>query len=153
MPLKEKIDNDLLSALRAKDEVKLGTLRMVSAALHNREIEKRGKGETGSLTDEEVIEVVGREAKKRKEAATLFAEGGRKDLEAKELVELKIIEEYLPARLSEEELSKIVTAALELVKPQGEKDFGRVMGEVMKHAKGRADGSVISALIKRSLNK
>lgn len=150
--LKEKINSDLREAQKAKDEVRLSTLRLLVSSLHNREIEKRGKsGESIALTEEEVLEIVGREAKKRKEAAMLFKEGNRPELEAQELAELKYIEVYLPAQLSEEELGKIIGVAIEIVKPQSEKDFGRVMGEVMKHAKGRADSAFVSRLIKERL--
>ncbi len=151
--LKEKIGKDLLESLKAHDEVRLGTLRLLSAAIQNREIEKRGKTGESVLTEEEVLEVLTREAKKRKEAALLYKEGGRSDLESKELVELKIIEEYLPSQLGEEEVKSIVLTALETVKPKSEKDFGRVMGEVMRHAKGRVDSAVVSRLIKEHFPK
>ena len=161
--LKEKIDKDLSEALKAKDEVRLGTLRMISSAIHNREIEKRGKSGSGELTEDEVLDVVAREAKKRKEAAAIYAKGGRSELEAKELLELKIIDAYLPARLSEEEVSSIVSQVFEAVNPagepvspereRGEKDFGRLMREVMKRAGGRADSALASRLIKERLSK
>lgn len=175
--LKEKIDKDLSEALRSKDELRLGTLRLVSAAIHNREIEKRTalakQGEVGSkggpsprrnglqpreggsreLSDDEVLEVLSREAKKRKEAATIYGKVGRSELETKELAELKIIESYLPAELGEKEVRALVDRAFEALHPAGDKDFGRTMGEVMKSAGGRIDSVLASRLIKEKLGK
>ncbi len=135
--------------MKAKEEARLGTLRLLSAALHNREIEKRSQGRESALSDEEVIEVLRREVKKRREAIELYIKGGRPELAEKESGEIKVLEAYLPPALSETEVQKFVAEAMAEVKPQGPKDFGRVMGIAMKKAGGRADASAVSAEVKK----
>ena len=127
--------------------MRAGVLRFLIAQVHNREIEKHGAGKGSELTDEETIEVLGREAKKRREALELFRKGGRADLAEKEERELRVVEGYLPAQLSREELERIVEDALK----QGAGDFNSVMREVMKQAKGRADGRLVGELVKKKL--
>ena len=150
--LKEKLEHDKIEALKAKDEVRLGTLRLLTSSVHNREIEKKTKGGTEPLTDEEVLEVITKEAKKRKESIALFMQGGRKDLADKEAGELVILQVYLPAELGEAEVVKAVLEAIERVKPASDKDFGKVMGEAMKSLKGRADAALVSRLVKEKLS-
>ncbi|MEK7629831.1 MAG: GatB/YqeY domain-containing protein [Patescibacteria group bacterium] len=151
--LKQKIEADLKQALKDRAAEKLVTLRMLSAALHNREIEKRSKGgnpaSAGELSDEEVLEVVGREAKKRKEAAEFFMKGDRKELAEKENSELKLLEIYLPAQMSEAEVRKIVEGVVSRM--QGEKNFGKLMGETMKELKGKADAKLVGEILKEKL--
>lgn len=151
--LKDRINKDLIQALKDKNEVKLGTLRLFLASAHNREIEKRGKGEDPDLTDEEVLEVLRREAKKRKESIEIYGKGGRLDLADKEAAELKILENYLPAQLDPKEAEKIIDEAIERVNPSGAKDFGKVMGEAMKKLKGIADSGLVNKIIKEKLEK
>jgi uncharacterized protein YqeY len=149
--LKEKINKDLIRAMKEKEELKVGTLRLFSAAVHNREIEKKGKSGSSELTDEEVLEVLRREVKKRKEAGEIYLKGGRPELAEKEEKELRILESYLPVQLDPEAVRKIVEEAFEVVKPQGPKDFGKVMGEAMKKLKGVADSALVSGFIKEKL--
>ena len=137
--------------MKARDEARLGTLRLIVAALHNREIEKRSAGKEVALTDDEVQDVLRREVKKRREAVELYIKGGRPELAEKESSEIKIIEVYLPPALSEAEVQKFVAEAVAEVGPQGPKDFGKVMGVAMKKAGGRADSSVISSAVKKAL--
>jgi uncharacterized protein YqeY len=146
-----KIKSDTVSAMKAKDEVRLGTLRLLSAALHNREIEKRTKGEASELSEDDVLDVIRREVKKRREAIELYEKGGRRDLADKESGELKVLGEYLPPSLAPEEVKKIVAEAVAEVKPSGPKDFGKVMGVAMKKAAGRAESGAISAAVKEAL--
>ena len=150
--MKLKIQNDIKEVMRSKDELKLSVLRMLSAAIHNKELEKRAKtGKSEELTDEETIGVIHSEAKKRRDAIAEFEKGGRKDLADKESAELKILEGYLPQELSDEEIEKIVR---EVVVETGISDptmFGRIMGEVMKRVKGRASGERMSAAVKKLL--
>lgn len=150
--MKDKILQDIKDAMRSKDELKLSVLRMLSAAIHNKEIEKRSKsGKMEELVEEEVVGVVRSEAKKRRDAIAEFEKGGRRDLVDKEAAELKILEGYLPQELADEDIEKIVK---EVVAGLGEvtpRDFGRVMGEAMKKTKGRAGGDRVSAAVKRSL--
>lgn len=147
--LLETINANLKEAMKSGDPVRLGTLRMLAAAIHNREIEKHGKG---GLTAEDVDDIVQKEAKKRKESIQLFTQGGRADLAAAEAAELAILKVYLPEELSEDEVRKVVAATIAAVKPQGAKDFGKVMGVAMKELKGRADSALVTALIKEALS-
>lgn len=150
MSLKDTIRTDLTTAIKARDEVRSSTLRMVLAALTNAEV--AGK-EAKVLTDEEVITVLSSEAKKRREAAVAFAEGGREASAAKELAEAAVLAEYLPEQLSETEIVDLVTATIaELgVAGEGMKAMGRVMGALQPKTKGRADGGFVSAEVRRQL--
>src|SRR5690242_10909227 len=117
--LQEKIQNDLKEAMKAGDEARLSLLRGVSAALHNEEIKKRGSGKGESLTEEESVQILQREAKKRKEAAELFRSGNRPELAAKEEKEFEMIQAYLPKQLSKEEVKETVDRLYEA----GNKEF------------------------------
>jgi uncharacterized protein YqeY len=157
MFLHQKINEDLKMAMKAANGFELGVLRMLSAAFHNKEIEKKGRGLEPVLSDEEVIEVLSKEAKKRKEAIEIFNKGNRSDLAEKEAKELEIIKKYLPEEMAVEEVEKIVKAAIEKIRSAnppsgGEKEFGLVMKEAMKDLKGKADASSVSEIIKKSLN-
>jgi len=149
--LQQKISNNLKEALKSGDAFKAGTLRLLISALHNKEIEKKGKGQESILSDEEVIEVLSREAKKRREASEIYSKGNRADLADKEKKELEIIMGFLPTQLSLEEIEKVILAVIEQVKPQGPKDFGRVMAEVMKELRGRAEAGVVSEIVKKKI--
>lgn len=151
MKIQEKISQDLKEALKAGDASKVATLRMIVASIKNKEIDKKGKGEEGALNDEETMEVIMKEAKKRKEAADIYKQGGRNDLVEKEQKELDIINQYLPRQLSEEEIEKIIANAIDKTGAASIKDMGKVMGEVSKETKGRADSRIISELIKKKL--
>lgn len=154
--MKQRIQNEIKEAMRSKNGLRLSVLRMLSSAIHNREIEKRAKsGKPEELTEEETVAVIRSEVKKRRDAIVEFEKGGRKDLAEKEAAELKILEAYLPQELSDQEIEKIVSEALDhlgLQKPfdsaQG-RDFGRIMGEVMKRIKGQASGDRVSAAVKK----
>lgn len=149
MSLHQKIQDDLKESLKSGDSFRTGTLRLLISALHNKEIEKKGKGQDTELKDEDVIEILNREAKKRKEAFQVYSQNNRSELADKEKKELGIIEGYLPAKLSDEETEKIVSAVLERM-PE-EKNFGKIMGEAMKELKGKADAGVVGEIIKKKL--
>lgn len=156
--MKEKILQDIKEAMKAKDELKLSVLRMLSSAIKNRELEKRGKtGNEETLNDEEVMVAIRSEVKKRKDAVEQFSKGGREDLASKEKHELAVLESYLPAEMSDEELEKVVTGVVSSLGEVTQKDFGRVMGEVMKKVKGlpaqagQASGDRVTALVKKIL--
>lgn len=147
--LKEKISSDLKEAMKSGDAARLGVLRMLVSALNNRKIEKRAKtGVEVELTDEEVLEVIAKEAKKRKESVELFNKGGREDLASGEKSELVILSAYLPEQMGEVEVRKIVE---KIVAASGVKEFGPAMKEVMKELKGKADASVITQILKEIL--
>ncbi|GAB6987810.1 GatB/YqeY domain-containing protein [Nocardioides pyridinolyticus] len=148
--LKDKLRADLTTAIKARDEVRSSTLRMVLTAITNAEV--AGK-EAKELSDDDVITVLSSEAKKRREAATAFAEGGRTEMAEKETAEAAILADYLPTQLSEEEIAAIVTAAVEQTGAAGEgmKAMGKVMGVVQPQVKGRADGGAVAAEVRRQL--
>lgn len=148
MGLKEKINGDLKEAMKSRDEFKTGTLRFLLSSIQSKEIEKRGKGLGETLTEEEMMEVLKKEAKKRRESIDVYTQGGRNDLAEKERHELDLIASYLPPEMSDADLEKVVAAAIAAVEPAGPKDFGKVMGEAMKRAAGAAEASRVSRMVK-----
>jgi len=151
MSLQQKITDALKESLKAGRAFETGVFRFLLSSLHNREIEKKGKGLEPTLSDEDVLKVLSRESKKRKEAIEAYAKGGREDLVKKETEELAIIKRYLPQELGGEEIQKVVESVIERTGAASAKDFGRVMGETMKELRGRADAAVVSELIKQKL--
>lgn len=151
MLLFERIKEDMTSAMRGKKERELLVLRMLVSAIKNKEIEKRSSAKAAILSDEEVIRVIRAEVKKRKDACEQFTKGGREDLAEKESLEQAVLEEYLPQEMSDDDLEKIIVAAIVSLGAPGEKNFGRVMGEVMKRVKGQASGERVSAHVKNKL--
>ncbi len=149
MPLKERIDADLKTAMLARDAFRTETLRGLKAAILNEEVAK-GARETG-LGDEAIEQLIAREAKKRDEAAGLFEQGGNQVSADKERAEKELLSEYLPEQLSEEEIKTLVDEAVAELKPEGMKDMGRVIGAVKAKAGNSADGSLIAKLVKDSL--
>ena len=162
MDFKQKIQAAIKEAMRSKDELRLSVLRMLSSAMHNREIEKRTKsGKSEELAEEEITASIRSEVKKRRDSIAEFEKGGRKDLVEKESSELKILDGYLPQELSDEEIEKIVKEVIGSIgevtpkpfdKAQG-RDFGRVMGEVMKKIKGQASGDRVSDIVRKVLTQ
>lgn len=149
--LKEQLHTDLTAAIKAKDSLTSGTLRMVLAAITNEEVS--GK-EARVLDDQDMITVLNREAKKRKEAATAYDEAKRPELADKERSELKIIQAYLPAALSDEDLAKIIANAVAEVAAAGSTGpsaMGAVMKLVSPQVAGRADGGAVAAAVKSAL--
>ena len=148
--LKDRLRTDLTASMKARDEIRSSTLRMVLTAITNAEV--AGK-EARELTDEDVLTVLASESKKRREAATAFADGGRAEMAAKEEAEAAVIADYLPAPLSDDEVVAIVSAAVEQTGAAGEgmRAMGKVMGVVQPQVKGRADGSAVAAEVRRQL--
>jgi uncharacterized protein len=148
--LKDRLRADLTASMKARDEIRSSTLRMVLTAITNAEV--AGK-EARELTDDDIVGVLSTEAKKRREAATAFTDGGRAEMAAKEIAEAAVIADYLPAQLSEQEVAEIVTAAIAQTGAAGEgmKAMGRVMGVVQPQVRGRADGGVVAAEVRRQL--
>lgn len=164
MNLKTKIQQDLKTALKKKEELESLVLRLLLAAILNREKEKRYKlsktkpelsGEElekeSQLIDEEVIEVISSEIKKRKEAILEFEKGQRQDLVEKEKKEMEILQKYLPEQLSGEEIKKLAKEAIEKIGASEIKDMGKIMAELMPKVKGRAEGSLVSKIVKELL--
>ena len=148
--LKDRLRADLTTAIKARDELRSSTLRMVLTAITNAEV--AGK-EARELSDEDVLGVLSSEAKRRREAATAFAEGGREEMAAKEAAEGEVIAEYLPTPLTEAEIAALVTAAVEQTGAAGEgmRAMGKVMGVVTPLVKGRADGGAVAAEVRKQL--
>jgi uncharacterized protein len=146
MSILETIDRDLKDSLRAKNEVKLGTLRMLKSDI----MYEKARG-TEDLSEEKVIEVLMRSAKKRKEAMHEYTKAGRKDLADKEAAELVIIELYLPTQMSEQELSQAIDTKLKELGEVSKKDFGKIMSALMKDLKGQADGAMVKKLLTQKM--
>lgn len=144
----DDIKKQIVEAMKAKDEIRLSTLKLLSSALHNAEIDKRG-----DLTEEEELEVVRSEAKKRKDAIGAYEKAGATGRAEKEKEELVILQEYLPQELSDEEIEKIVDETISATDAENIKDMGKVIGFVMGKAKGRADGKKVSELVRLKLSK
>lgn len=148
----EKIQADIKETFKTGDELRRSVLRMLVAAIQNKTIEKRAKsGQISELTPEEAIGVIFGEAKKRKDAAEQFEKGGRPELAVKEMSELEILAAYLPAQLSEEEIREKVKTAIVKTGAKSEKDFGGVMSVLMGEVKGKAEGSIVSRIVKEEL--
>ena len=146
MELKQKIEADTKAAMKARAAEKVSTLRMLSAALKNKEIDKRRP-----LTDDEVIETIRSLIKQRRDSVEQFAKGGRQDLVDKETAEIAVLEAYLPQQLSREELDVLVREAVAETGAQGAKDMGKVMKAVAAKAANRADNKLLSELVKQAL--
>jgi hypothetical protein len=147
MSLLQKIEADLIAAMKAKNELVLSVLRNAKTAVKNAEITKRPK----ELSEDDVLEVLGREVKKLNDSITDFEHGGRADLAEAAKKEIEILNAYLPKQLTEEELREIVKKVVETMKPSGPGDFGKIMGAAMKEARGRASGDLVGKLVKEAL--
>lgn len=147
MTLKEQITADLTEAMKAREVLRLSTLRMLKADFMKYEV----SGPDKVATDEVVIDLVKRGIKQRKEAAEGFEKGGNAESAQKELDEIKILEKYMPEQMSEEQVKAAVQEVIDQVKPAGPQDFGKVMGAVMGKLKGKADGGLVNAAVKELL--
>lgn len=147
--LKQQIQEDLKSAMLAKDEAKTSTLRMIKSALQYYEIQKGGAGY--EATDEDVLETIAKEAKKRQESIEMYKSGNRHDLVDKETKELEVLRSYLPKQMSEEEIKNLVQEAIAQTGATGMQDMGKVMGVLMSKVKGKADGGLVSKIVKEKL--
>lgn len=144
--LRQQIESDFIAAYKAKDEVRVTVLRMLKTAIKNRQVEL--KGEPG---DDEVLDLVARQLKQRKESIDQFRAAGRDDLAVKEEAEEVILREYMPEPLSAEEVEALVDATIAELGAEGMKDMGRVMGVITSAHKGRVDGKALSTLVRSKL--
>jgi uncharacterized protein YqeY len=147
MPLKERITEDMKGAMRAGEKERLGTIRLVLAAIKQREVDERI-----TLDDGQVLAVLEKMIKQRKESIAQFESGGRADLVAKEQAELAILQVYLPAQMSEAEIDALIAEAVAATGASSIKDMGKVMGIVKAKAQGKADMGAVSARIKQKLS-
>jgi len=166
MSLKVKIQEDLKTALMAKKELELSVLRMLVSSINNKETDKKTKiwkeepdlapekiQKQAELADEEIFDVISSEIKKRREAIEGFEKGGRKESADKERKEMAILQKYLPAQMSEDEIKKLVQEAIKKTGAKEQKDMGKVMGMITAQAKGKADMSMVSKIVKEILSK
>jgi len=148
--LKDRLRADLTTAIKSRDEVRSSTLRMVLTSITNAEV--AGK-EARELTDEDVLGVLTSEGKKRREAAEAFDQAGRAEQAAKERAEFEVLSEYLPEQLGDDEIAALVSEAIEATgaRAEGMRAMGKVMGALQPKVKGRADGGVVAAEVRRQL--
>lgn len=144
--LRDTIAEDLTAAMKARDQVRVATLRMLIAAVKNAKVERMHE-----LEDDEVIDVAAREAKRRKESIEAFRAGGREDLVAKEEAELAVLQAYLPEQLTGDALAVLVDEAIAETGASTPKEMGAVMKALMPKVRGRADGAELSAMVKARL--
>jgi len=144
--IKPDLQKQINEAMKARSEVKVSTLKMLSSELHNAEIDNHG-----DLSEEQELSVVNKEVKKRKDAIEAYQKGGATEKADREKQELAILEEYLPEQMSDGDLQKIVDEAIMEINPQGMQDMGKVMGIVKAKAGPTADGGRIASLVKEKL--
>lgn len=149
MNLKEKLQVDLVEAQKAKNPLKVSTLRMLAAAVKNFEIEKGGAG--FSASEEDLISVIQKQVKQREDSIESYKSGGRAELAEKETKELEILQNYLPEMISEEEIEKLVALAIKETGASSLADIGKVMGK-LANLRGKADMGVVSTLVKKELS-
>jgi uncharacterized protein YqeY len=146
MALKQRLSDELREAMKGREKLRLGTLRLLLASVKNREVELRR-----DLDDEEFVEIANREAKRRREAIEAYEKAGREDRASTEREELAVIQTYLPAALSPEEVDVLVEEAVVATGASAPGDMGKVMGAVMANVKGRADGRDVQARVRARL--
>ena len=152
MGLKQQLSDDLKTAMKARDSDRLTVIRMLRSKLQEREVQLRGKhGPDHQLTDEDVLEVVGSYAKQRRDSIESYRAGGREELATAEEAELAIVQTYLPAQLSEDEVKAIVDEVVAETGAASPADMGKVMKALMPRTKGLADGKSVSRLVRERL--
>lgn len=156
--IKNTIEQDLIEAMKARDEIKLSVLRMLKSAIHNSEIQKQSASARQSsrdgteLKDEDVLGVIQSQIKQRQDSIELYEKGGRQELAQKEKAEIEILKTYLPEQMGEDEIREIIRKAIADTNAASIQDMGRVMGQIMPQVKGKADGSLVSNIVKEELS-
>ncbi len=152
MTIKQRLDQDLKTAMKAGDKTRLGVIRMLRSLVQGAEVALRAKkGRDYALEDEQAVEVLASYAKQRRESIESYRAGGREELARAEEAELEIIREYLPEQLGEDEIRRIVREAIAATGAAFPRDLGAVMKVVMPQVKGRADGQLVNRLVRESL--
>jgi uncharacterized protein len=151
MSLKDRITEDIKTAMKAKDKTRLETVRSIKKVLLEKEVSVRPQGQT-ELNETQELEVLAQLAKQRRDSIEQYQQAGRTDLADQEAQELAILEEYLPQQLSDEEVSQVIDEVISRTGASSARDMGKVMGPVMQQLKGRADGQKIQAMVKAKLN-
>ena len=148
MNLLEKIDTDLKSAMKTGDTPRIETLKMLKSDIAYE------KGKTGKdLTDEQLIEIVNRSAKRRRESIKEFQKGNRQDLVDNETCQLAVVEEYLPKQMTEDEIENYISDKIAAIGTVTQKEIGKLMGEIMKELKGKADGGAVKASLSKKISQ
>lgn len=147
MSLAERLNNDMKQAMKNQDKFKLSVIRMIRSSIKNVEIDHRRE-----LSEEEVLDIINRELKQRKDSLHEFQKAGRDDLVEQSQKEIEVIHEYLPAQLTEEEVKAIVQQTIQEVGASSKAEMGKVMGALMPKVKGRADGKLVNQIVQQSLN-
>ncbi|MEQ8368716.1 MAG: GatB/YqeY domain-containing protein [Roseicyclus sp.] len=151
MDLRDRINTGLKQAMRDKDATRLGTLRLINAAIKDQDIAARGKGDAEGVTDSDLLAILGKMVKQRQESARAYEEGGRLELAEKEQAEITVIEEYLPRQLSEDEVEAAVNAAIAETGADSIRDMGRVMGALKSKYTGQMDFGLVGPMVKARL--
>lgn len=146
--LKEKIEQDIIEAMKAHDDNVVSVLRMLKSAIQNAAIQKQK-----DLADDDILGVIQSQIKSRQDSITMYEQGNRPELAAKEKSEIEILKQYLPEQMSEDEIREIVKKAIADTGAADIKDMGRVMGQIMPQTKGKADGALVSQIVKEELSK
>ncbi|MFD2174901.1 GatB/YqeY domain-containing protein [Rhodobacter lacus] len=149
--MREKLASALKEAMKAKEAARLSTLRLINAAIKDREIALRGAGDGATVGDAEILAILGKMVKQRQESARAYEEGGRLELAEKELAEVAVIEEFLPRQLSPEEVEAAITAAIEKLGANSIRDMGRVMAELKAAHTGQMDFGAVGPMVKARL--
>ena len=148
MTLRERLEDDIRSAMRSRNQERLDALRFIKS-----QIQLTEKNQQKDLDEPGVIEVIAKQAKERRESIQMFQEGNRTDLVAKETAALAVVEEYLPPQMTREELVKIVEEAIQQVGATSARDKGKLMGRLMPQVRGKADGAIVNAVVTELLEK
>lgn len=147
MTLKETLQKDLIEAMKSKNEAGVGAIRMLKTAIMKFET----AGEAKQATDEEVLQMIGKEIKQRKDSIEQFEKGNRPDLAVKEKAELKFLQKYMPAQMGEDEIKAIIKEGITATGATSKADMGKVMGAIMPKVKGKADGGLVNKLVQSML--
>ncbi|MCL7465117.1 GatB/YqeY domain-containing protein [Phaeovulum sp. NW3] len=151
MDMRDRIAQALKDAMKSKEQDRLSTLRLINAAIKDREIALRGEGDGGTVGDGEILAIMGKMVKQRQESARAYEEGGRLELAEKELAEIKVIEEFLPRQLSPDEVTAAVDQAIKALGASSIRDMGRVMAELKVKYTGQMDFGAVGPMVKSRL--
>jgi uncharacterized protein YqeY len=152
MSLRDRLSVSLKDAMKAKDAIRLMTLRLINAAIKDRDIDARSEGIDAGVSDDDLLAILSKMVKQRQESVRAYEEGGRLELAEKERAEIVIVEEFLPRQLSEQEVEQAIAAAITASGANSIRDMGKVMGILKPQIQGRADGGAVSGLVKIALN-
>ena len=151
MELRQRINDALKTAMKERDKARLSTLRLINAAIKDRDIELRGKGEDTVVTDADILAILGKMVKQRQESARAYEEGGRLEMAEKERDEIKVIEEFLPRKLDDEEVRRAIDAAISATEAQSIRDMGKVMGVLKGQYTGQMDFGQVGPMVRERL--